>query len=119
LKDHKFRNIACPHGDELTIAGGLTGRPTEVVKSETNDIFVPAWAEMIIEGEIALDDFIVEGPYSECYGYQGPRKKDVFRMRIAADVSFGSTPAGGPQGGRPTAPHPIPAAQTRVFYPPD
>lgn len=70
--------------DELAIAGGLAGRPTETVKSETNDIFVPAWAEMIIEGEVPLDDFRDEGPYAEWYGYQGPRKKDVFWMNVTA-----------------------------------
>jgi 4-hydroxy-3-polyprenylbenzoate decarboxylase len=70
--------------DELAIAGGLAGRPTETVKSETNDIYVPAWAEMIIEGEIPLDDFTDEGPYAEWYGYQGPRKADRFKLRVTA-----------------------------------
>ena len=57
--------------DELAVAGGLRGRAVEVVKSETNDFLVPAHSEMIIEGEIPLNDTEPEGPYGEGLGYQG------------------------------------------------
>ncbi len=68
--------------DELAIAGGLAGRPVRVVRSETNEFLVPATAEMIIEGEIPLDDMRPEGPYGEMVGYQGPRKERQFWMRV-------------------------------------
>ena len=51
--------------DELEIAGGFKGKPVEVVKCENSDIMVPANVEMIIEGEIPLDDFEEEGPFGE------------------------------------------------------
>jgi 4-hydroxy-3-polyprenylbenzoate decarboxylase len=70
--------------DELAIAGGLAGRPVKVVRSETNDFLVPATAEMIIEGEIPLDDMRPEGPYGEMVGYQGQRKERQFWMRVTA-----------------------------------
>jgi 4-hydroxy-3-polyprenylbenzoate decarboxylase len=70
--------------DETSIAGGLAGRPTRVVRSETNDFLVPANAEMIIEGEVPLDDLRPEGPYGEMVGYQGRRKEKVFWMRVTA-----------------------------------
>jgi 4-hydroxy-3-polyprenylbenzoate decarboxylase len=57
--------------DELAVAGGLRGRAVEVVKSETNDFLVPAHSEMIIEGEIPLQETEPEGPYGEGLGYQG------------------------------------------------
>jgi UbiD family decarboxylase len=57
--------------DELAVAGGLRGRAIEVVRCETNDFLVPAHAEMVIEGEIPLDDLEHEGPYGEGLGYQG------------------------------------------------
>jgi 4-hydroxy-3-polyprenylbenzoate decarboxylase len=57
--------------DELSVAGGLRGRAVEVVRCETNDFLVPAHAEMIIEGEIPLNDTEPEGPYGEGLGYQG------------------------------------------------
>ncbi len=37
--------------DEPRLAGGFRGKPVEVVKSETNDLMIPAHAEMVIEGE--------------------------------------------------------------------
>ena len=70
--------------DELAIAGGLAGQPIETVKSETNDFRVPAHAEMIIEGEVPLDDLRPEGPYGEMVGYQGAVKDEVFWMRVTA-----------------------------------
>jgi 4-hydroxy-3-polyprenylbenzoate decarboxylase len=68
--------------DELALAGGLAGRACKVVKSDTNDFMVPANAEMIIEGEIPLDDKRPEGPYGEMVGYQGRTKDEQFWMRI-------------------------------------
>jgi 4-hydroxy-3-polyprenylbenzoate decarboxylase len=61
--------------DELAVAGGLRGRAVEIVKSETNDFLIPAHAEMVIEGEIPLDDMEKEGPYGEGLGYQGDGEK--------------------------------------------
>ncbi len=69
---------------ELAIAGGLRGRAVPVVKCETNDHRVPAHAEMVIEGEIPLDDLRPEGPYAEMYGYQGLKKDEGFWMRVTA-----------------------------------
>ena len=79
---NKIANRRLGPVDELALAGGLAGRACKVVKSETNDFMVPAWAEMIIEGEIPLDDKRPEGPYGEMVGYQGARKDEQFWMRI-------------------------------------
>jgi len=69
---------------ELDLAGGLRGRPVEVVKSETSDIMVPAHAEMIVEGEIPLTEFEEEGPYAEMYGFLGAGEPQAFFMTIKA-----------------------------------
>ena len=68
--------------DELEIAGGLMGKPIEVVSCETNDISVPAHAELIIEGEIPLDKFEKEGPFGEMYGYLGAEQKENFLLHV-------------------------------------
>ena len=60
------------------------GSPIDVVRSETNDFMVPATSEMIIEGEVPLDDMRPEGPYGEMVGYQGKVKQEVFWMRVTA-----------------------------------
>jgi len=70
--------------DELAIAGGMRGKPVEVVKSELTDILVPAHAEMVIEGEVPLDEatYEPEGPFGEMFGYLGPVKQDNFVMHV-------------------------------------
>ena len=46
-----------PYGyDELHFAGGVGGRPIEVVPAKTIDLMVPAWSEVVIEG-------VIEPPY--------------------------------------------------------
>ena len=77
--------------DELAASGGLAGRPLQVVKSETNDHLVPAHAEMVIEGEIELNDRRPEGPYGEMYGYQGLVKEEQYWMKVTA-VSYRKDP---------------------------
>ena len=72
--------------DELAVAGGMRGKPLDIVKSETSDIPVPANAEMVIEGEVPLGDEFREdeGPFGEMFGYLGPTKKDNFFMNVTA-----------------------------------
>ena len=71
--------------DELAVAGGIRGKAIEVVKSETNDILVPAHCEMVIEGEVPLQEpMLPEGPFGEMYGYLGLRKEENFWMNITA-----------------------------------
>lgn len=71
--------------DELAVAGGFRGKAVEVVKSETNDMLVPAHAEMVIEGEIPLDEpLLPEGPFGEMFGYLGPKKDGNYWMNITA-----------------------------------
>jgi 4-hydroxy-3-polyprenylbenzoate decarboxylase len=69
--------------DELAITGGLRGKAVEVVKSETNDHMIPAHAEMVIEGEVPLQEpMLPEGPFGEMYGYLGLKKEENFWMRV-------------------------------------
>jgi 4-hydroxy-3-polyprenylbenzoate decarboxylase len=69
--------------DELALAGGFRGRAVKVVKSETNDLLVPAHAEMVIEGEIPLDQSgLPEGPFGEMFGYMGPCKAENYWMNV-------------------------------------
>lgn len=58
--------------DELAVAGALRGQPVEVVKCLTNDLEVPATAEIVIEGEIPPNYREEEGPFGEYPGYMGP-----------------------------------------------
>lgn len=56
-------------GDETEIAGAIRKSPIEVVKCITSDIYVPATAEFVIEGEILPDYREKEGPLGEFTGH--------------------------------------------------
>lgn len=63
-----------PGASEADYAGGLRQEPVELIKCETNDLYVPAYAEIILEGEILKDVTVNEGPFGEYVGYRaGPR----------------------------------------------
>lgn len=49
--------------------GAFAGRPLTLVKCETNDLLVPAEAEIVIEGTIAPEVREFEGPFCEFPGY--------------------------------------------------
>jgi 4-hydroxy-3-polyprenylbenzoate decarboxylase len=68
--------------DELAAAGGLRGKAIEVVRCESNDLKVPAHAEMIIEGTISLESFERNGPYGEGTGYIGAPYETAFPMTV-------------------------------------
>jgi 4-hydroxy-3-polyprenylbenzoate decarboxylase len=63
-----------PYGtSEYAVAGGLMGRPLELVRCESVDLEVPAHAEVVIEGEIDPTHLEPEGPFGEASGYMGAR----------------------------------------------
>ncbi len=69
--------IACmfsfPGVDDWEILGGFYGQPAKIVKCESNDLTVPANAEIVIEGHIKTTEGWVydEGPYGEFTGTYG------------------------------------------------
>jgi UbiD family decarboxylase len=59
-------------GDELALVAGFRAEPAPVVKSLTNDILVPADAEMTLEGYLDERGYVEpEGPFGEYMGYYG------------------------------------------------
>lgn len=54
---------------EYAFAGLLRGEKTELVKSLSNDLQVPASSEIILEGYIAPGEMADEGPYGDHTGY--------------------------------------------------
>jgi UbiD family decarboxylase len=62
--------------------GALAGSPVEVVRAQTNDLLVPANAEIVLEGHISPDETAPEGPMGEYHGYQfeDPKPQPVFHV---------------------------------------
>ena len=57
-----------PGCGELDYVSSLLGEETEFVKGETIDVDVPAWAEIVIEGEISFGRVADEGPFGNYVG---------------------------------------------------
>lgn len=55
---------------EVDYAGALHREPVELTKCLTNDLLVPASAEIILEGEVQLQRIMQEGPFGEYTGYR-------------------------------------------------
>lgn len=59
-----------PEGiDEMIFAGFLRKSPLDIVKCKTNDIYVPANAEFVLEGYVDTDELREEGPFGDHTGY--------------------------------------------------
>jgi 2,5-furandicarboxylate decarboxylase 1 len=79
--DHVAAVMRIPR-DELGIVASLRADPLPVVKCVTNDIRVPADAEMVLEGYLDPRGHVeAEGPYGEFLGYYGAVKNNpVFHL---------------------------------------
>ncbi len=67
---------------EVDYAGALRQEPVELIKCETNDLLVPAHAEIVLEGELLTGVSGKEGPFGEYPGYRSdPREsRRVYRI---------------------------------------
>lgn len=57
--------------NEWHMAGALRGRPLEMVQGETVDLMVPAYSQIVLEGEVPPFERREEGPFGEHTGYYG------------------------------------------------
>ncbi|MBW2030086.1 MAG: phenylphosphate carboxylase subunit beta [Deltaproteobacteria bacterium] len=77
---------------EYDLAGSIRGEPIEVVKAETNDLPVPATAEIVVEGEVAPEKFMDEGPFGEYTGYYSGVGTDPRNYIDVKCVTYRSNP---------------------------
>jgi 2,5-furandicarboxylate decarboxylase 1 len=67
------------------LAAGLFGEPMELAQCQHIDVKVPAWAELVIEGEILAGVREPEGPFGEFTGYSSHRSTEhVFRAKAVS-----------------------------------
>ena len=66
---------------EFDVAGSLLKESVEVVRCETIDVLVPAWAEIIIEGEIPPNTFEDEGPWGDFTRYHQTDKRQPVKIK--------------------------------------
>ncbi|WP_019531519.1 4-hydroxy-3-polyprenylbenzoate decarboxylase [Dasania marina] len=75
---------------EYAFAGLLRGSKTEVVKSISNDLQVPASAEFILEGYIAPGEMAEEGPFGDHTGYYN--EVDSFPVMTVTHITHREDP---------------------------
>lgn len=72
--------------DDWHVLGGIYGHPANLIKCETLDLYVPANAEIVLEGELLLTDgdgwIHDEGPYGEFTGMYGGglKQNPIFKV---------------------------------------
>ncbi|CAE6925584.1 4-hydroxy-3-polyprenylbenzoate decarboxylase [Vibrio sp. B1FLJ16] len=102
---------------EYAFAGLLRGSKTEVVKSISNDLEVPASAEIVMEGYIDPNEFADEGPYGDHTGYYNEKEKHhvftITHITMRKDPIYHSTYTGRP----PDEPAVLGVALNEVFVP--
>ena len=57
---------------EADYVGAMTGSPLELVKCDTNSLYVPATSEIVFEGTLSITETGPEGPFGEMHGYIFP-----------------------------------------------
>ncbi|KEQ17713.1 4-hydroxy-3-polyprenylbenzoate decarboxylase [Endozoicomonas numazuensis] len=102
---------------EYAFAGLLRGSKTELVKSMTNDLQVPASAEIVLEGHIYPGEMADEGPFGDHTGYYNEVERfPVFTVECIThrrDPIYHSTYTGRP----PDEPAILGVALNEVFIP--
>jgi 4-hydroxy-3-polyprenylbenzoate decarboxylase len=102
---------------EYAFAGLLRGSKTEVAKSLSSDLQVPARAEIVLEGFIYPDDKADEGPFGDYTGYYNEIERfPVFTIEtitMRKDPIYHSTYTGRP----PDEPAILGLALNEVFIP--
>ena len=102
---------------EYAFAGLLRNSKTEVVKSLTNDLQVPANAEIVLEGVIEANEMADEGPYGDHTGYYNEVERfpvfTIKRITHREDPIYHSTYTGRP----PDEPAMLGVALNEVFVP--
>ncbi|MFL2856081.1 MAG: 4-hydroxy-3-polyprenylbenzoate decarboxylase [Pseudohongiellaceae bacterium] len=102
---------------EYAFAGLLRGGKTDIVKSQTNELQVPASAEIVLEGVIKPDEIADEGPYGDHTGYYNEVEQfpvfTVKRITHRKDPLYHSTYTGRP----PDEPAMLGVALNEVFVP--
>jgi 4-hydroxy-3-polyprenylbenzoate decarboxylase len=102
---------------EYQFAGLLRGARVELVAARTQPLLVPAHAEIVIEGQVLLDEYADEGPYGDHTGYYNSVESfpifQVTAITMRREPIYLTTHTGRP----PDEPSVLGAALNEVFIP--
>ncbi|MBS0295320.1 MAG: UbiD family decarboxylase [Proteobacteria bacterium] len=102
---------------EYQFAGLLRGAKLDLVPAKTQPLMVPAQAEIVIEGQVLLDEYADEGPYGDHTGYYNSVERfpvfQVTAITMRKDPIYLTTFTGRP----PDEPSVLGEALNEVFIP--
>jgi 4-hydroxy-3-polyprenylbenzoate decarboxylase len=106
-----------PALDEMMFAGFLRGQKVEMVKAVSQDIEVPAHAEIVLEGYVDATDIRDEGPFGDHTGFYTPVDQyptfHVTAITMRRDAIYSTTIVGMP----PMEDYWLGKATERLFLP--
>jgi 4-hydroxy-3-polyprenylbenzoate decarboxylase len=90
-----------PHGMfELLLYGLIRGKNAQLVKSITNDIYIPRDVDIVIEGYVDVNKLEIEGPFGDHTGYYTLKEPfpvlEVETITMKTKPTFAATVVGKP-----------------------
>ncbi|OJJ99594.1 hypothetical protein ASPACDRAFT_29190 [Aspergillus aculeatus ATCC 16872] len=86
-------SMPIPDGvSEAGYVGAMTGRSLELVKCDTNNLYVPANAEIVFEGTLSISERADEGPFGEMHGYVFPGDTHQWPVYKVNKITYRSNP---------------------------
>ncbi|CAG8084375.1 unnamed protein product [Penicillium salamii] len=86
-------SMPIPDGvSEAAYVGAMTGSALELVKCDTNDMYVPATSEIVFEGTLSITDTAPEGPFGEMHGYVFPGDTHLWPKYTVNKITYRNDP---------------------------
>jgi UbiD family decarboxylase len=86
-------SMPIPDGvSEAEYVGAMTGEALELVKCDTNNLHVPATAEIVFEGTLSITEMAPEGPFGEMHGYVFPADTHLWPKYKVDRITYRNNP---------------------------
>ncbi|KAI9727009.1 MAG: Ferulic acid decarboxylase 1 [Cirrosporium novae-zelandiae] len=77
---------------EAGYIGSMVGEALDLVKCETNDLYVPANSEIVMEGTLSISETGPEGPFGEMHGYVFPADTHMWPKYKVNAITYRNNP---------------------------
>lgn len=77
---------------EAGYVGAMTGSALNLVKCDTNNLYVPATSEIVFEGTLSITDKGPEGPFGEMHGYVFPGDTHLWPKYKVNRITYRNNP---------------------------
>jgi phenacrylate decarboxylase len=86
-------SIPIPDGvTEAGYVGAMSGSALDLVKCDTNDLYVPATSEIVFEGTLSISEKGPEGPFGKMHGYVFPGDNHLWPKYKVNRITYRNDP---------------------------